>query len=480
MTILESRDLVNWKYTGHAIPSLSWDARYNWDRMDGYKWGNWAGDLVYRDGEWLCYQIDFQYGLTMTRAKDIHGPWSEPVTLLKTEHGSDPAVYFDEETKNAWLIFSAGHGSNPQKMTEQKLFKLSWDGTRILDEGKTVYTGHRAEAAKLRRFNNQWYIMLIEWRNTGGAWDRKQLCLRSLTDSPYGPYESRVVFQRENTTDRSACQGSLIQAPDGSWWFMHQLVQNGTPVFQGRPQCLQPVEWKDGWPVIGSDPDGDGIGIPVWQHRKPIASDAGSAFALATSTEFDAPALGAQWNWNHNPRNERWSLTARPGRLRITASRPVGNPEPADGFWKAPNTLSQRHLGVTSGQAETRLDLAGFKPGMFAGLCHFSDRYALCGIREDSGNRRWLVVSISGKEESIPAPAAERILLRSRWTADRAAFSWSTDGDTWHQAGTEFVLTFGNWRGDRIGLFCYNSLTDDIQACGHADFDRFRHSYSKQ
>ena len=155
MTILESRDLVNWKYTGHAIPTITWEPQYNWDKMNGYRWGCWAGDLVRHDGEWLCYQIDFQSGLYLTRAKDIAGPWSKPVCLLKRKHWTDPAVFFDDEKEEAWLVCNWGKGSppRPDQPHEIRLFKLSWDGSKLLDEGRTIFSGTAVEAAKLRRFN---------------------------------------------------------------------------------------------------------------------------------------------------------------------------------------------------------------------------------------------------------------------------------------------------------------------------------------
>ena len=76
--------------------------------------------------------------------------------------------------------------------------------------------------------------------------DRKQLVLRSTTDSIYGPYEKKIVMERGNGIERSCSQGGLMKAPDGSWWYTHQLIQNIDSPFQGRPQCLQPVTWTDG------------------------------------------------------------------------------------------------------------------------------------------------------------------------------------------------------------------------------------------
>lgn len=496
MTILETQDLVNWSYVGHAIPSLSWEPQYRFDQMNGYRWGVWAGDLIWHEErqEWLCYQIDFQSGLYLTRARDIRGPWSEAECLLKRQHWTDPAVFFDYDKKEAWLLVNWGSGSppRPDKIHELKLFQLSWDGGKILDEGKTIWKGKGVEAAKIRRFHDQWYIMMIEWQGEGDERDRKQLCLRSTTDSLYGPYESRTVMERESNEHRSACQGSLIEAPDGRWWFLHQLVQNGEPVFHGRPQCLQPVTWEDGWPIIGKDIDDDGVGEPVWTHEKPIDSDA--TFRLQTSDEFNDldRSIGPQWNWNHDPRNERWSLSAREGHLRLTASKSTkADRDKLKGpFWGAPNTLSQRQLGIGKTRVEAKLDITGLKPGTRAGITHFSGNfrrrptgsYALFGVREEANGKRVLFYTDDQSSTVIgPVPSgATDLRLRSDTDFDRARFSWSLDGETWNEIEPTYQLTFGNWRGNRPGLFCWNQRSDDLEKAGHVDVDWFRYEPSER
>ena len=129
-------------------------------------------------------------------------------------------------------------------------------------------------------------------------------------------------------------------------------MQNCPNPFQGRPQYLEPVIWEDGWPIIGKDVDGDGIGEPVRGARKPIAGH--PVGAPQTDDDFNSETLGPQWEWNHNPRDDRWSLTERPGWLRLKASVPVGKKD----FWGACNTISQRIMGTGKGRAEAKLDLA--------------------------------------------------------------------------------------------------------------------------
>ena len=55
-------------------------------------------------------------------------------------------------------------------------------------------------------------------------------------------------------------QGAWVETQEGENWFLH-FQDKGA---YGRIVHLQPMSWRsDGWPVIGEDPDGDGIGRPA-------------------------------------------------------------------------------------------------------------------------------------------------------------------------------------------------------------------------
>jgi len=484
MVILESKDMVNWKTLSHVWPTLSWNPKYNWDRMSGYGLGVWAGDLAFHDGTWYCYQIDPGYGLIVSTAKDIRGPWTDPHLMMGSDRViDDPAVYWDEEAKQAYMICNTGNKlrspDNKEPGIENRIFKMSWDGMEITEKaGALVYTGNNAEAAKIYRINNTWYFFLSEWTGKPGHndADRKQFVLRSTTNSIYGPYEKKVVFERGNGIKRSASQGALMQAPDGSWWYTHQLIQNIPAPFQGRPQCLQPVEWVDGWPMIGKDVDGDGIGEPVLSYKKPI--NGFPITAPPTDDEFNAPSLGPQWEWNHNPRDSHWSLTERPGFLRIKASLLV---EPQENykihnqmFWRACNTVSQRLMGTTTGTAVAKFDLSGMMPGQRAGFVRFGGVFHLLGIHvDDKGTRRLFFRGKYGKETPGDILAGNNLFIRTSNTGDRAQYEFSTDGKTFTRFGPEFTLRFGKWTGDRLGFFCWN----DKEESGHIDVDYFHYDY---
>ncbi len=474
MTIAESKDLVNWRLVGHMWDRLTWDPKYNWDRMGGYPFGVWAADLARHDGKWYCYFIDSTAGLYVSTAAKIAGPWSDPVCMLAKIHWTDPAVFWDEDEHRAYLVCNFGRDPSARRPANQtRMFRMSWDGLRLLDDGKPIYSGPGAEAAKIYKIGGLYYLFMAEWRQN----DRKQIVLRGK--SLYGPFERKVVLERAAGATRSACQGALVQAPDGSWWLTHQLVQHRArragelpgrttgESYEGRSQWLVPVAWRDGWPVVGADPDGNGIGNTVLHLRKPL--DGLPIAAPQTDDDFDAETLGPQWQWNHNPRDGHWSLGERRGWLRLRAGVPVGD----GGFWNAANTISQRLMGRGKGVATAKADLGGMVPGQQAGFCHHSGQYVLLGIQvADDGTRR-LVFDSNGRRAQGPVVAGDALYLRTDIDGARATCSYGFDGRAWKRLGGAFPLRFGRWRGDRLGFYCWNDKADG----GRFDVDWFRYDY---
>ena len=475
MALLESKDLVNWTLIGHVFEKLTWHPDYNWDKMKGAAFGVWAGDLAHHDGQWFCYFIDARHGLYVSSAPDIRGPWSEAHCMLERSHWTDPAAYWDEEEHQAYLVCNYGKDAEDadREGNQVRVFKMSWDGLSLEDEGRPVYYGQGAEAAKIYEFNSEYYLFLAEWINQ----DRKQLVLRG--PSLYGPFERRIVMEAGNGVERSACQGALVQAPDGSWWYSHQLVQERTKLrdggmggstrssYEGRPQHLIPVRWEDGWPVLGVDANGTGIGNTVLHHAKPA-----QGFPIAapqTDDDFDSPRLGPQWQWHHNPRDTHWSLTDRPDWLRLKAGVPVGD----GGFWNAANTISQRLMGKGKGVAAAKVDLGGVQPGQRAGFCHHSCQYVLLGVRVDADGTRHLEMDHDGARTEGPAITQDVVYFRTLIDGDEARFEYGFDGTLWTSIGEPFALVFGRWKGDRLGFYCWN----DEREAGHLDIDWFRYEY---
>jgi beta-xylosidase len=347
-------------------------------------------------------------------------------------------------------------------------------------KGRVIYRGRGSEAAKIYKINGQFYVFLVD--NDARDDDRKQVVLRGPRLD--GPLERRVILERGNQVTRSCSQGALVRVPDGSWWLTHQLRQapwqrnDGilwNESFEGRPQYLVPVTWQDGWPVVGEDVDGNGIGNTVHRARKPVPGF--PITAPQTDDDFNSTKLGLQWQWNHNPRDTHWSLAERPGWLRLKAGKPVQGGQRQGAFWNAANTLSQRHMGTGQGRATAVADLSGMKPGQRAGLCHFGGQYVLLGVKVDNAGSRRLFFNHDGQELSGPEYDGDRIHFRTDLHGNRATFSFSRNGKQWEQLGPEFELRMGHWRGNRIGFFCWNDQTEDLHRAGQFDVDWFQYTY---
>ncbi len=462
MTILESRDLVNWSLVGHVFDRVSWRDDYAPAVMGTRRGGVWAGDLAFHNGEWLCYVVDPEAGLFVSAARDIAGPWSEPRLMQRAVNWTDPSVFFDEQTRKAYLLCHTATDAATREY-ENRIFELSWDGRRLLDSGRVFYRGRMAEAAKMYKRGGYYYVFISQWVKSGRENDRKQLVLRAR--NPYGPYESRVVLERGNGCTRSCCQGALVQAPDSSWWYLHQLVQSKDS-YEGRPQFLIPVRWEEGWPVLGEDPDGNGVGNTVWAWRKPVAGM--PVGKPQGSDDFGRPELAPQWAWYCNPDDTKWSLTERRGFLRMRPVRQVVEGE----FLKTPNILSQRKMGRGTDTVTVKLSLAGLSEGTHAGLTLFAGDYQNLGVVVGPTGAA-LCTEHNGVRTFVGEYAREEILLRAVIQGGRCLFQYSPDGETFTALDGSYTLRPKGFMAQRIGVYCYNNRSDE----GFLDVDWFEYDY---
>jgi beta-xylosidase len=429
MQVLHSRDLVNWEIVGQVFSRL--DVHPKYDEMNGYAQGTWAPTLRYHDGRFYVFVCMPYDGLFMWSTTDPRGPWSETVTVKAVSGWEDPAPFWDDDG-SAWLVHSV-LGAGPLI-----LHRMSPDGGRLLDDGVEIYRGKVAEGPKLFKRKGYYYISLPE----GGVDKGGQTVLRSR--SLRGPWERREVLP-----GGSPHQGGIVDLASGESWFLG-FQSTGR---LGRVCHLLPVRWgEDDWPVFGDH------GQTVERWKKPDVGRSQSIARPAASDEFDAPTLSPQWQWNHNPVPEAWSLTARPGLLRLEA-------RPASDMSRAKNTLTQK-LWDDAGIFETRLDTSGMADGQRAGLTFISgSTFGWVGVGMRGGTRRVLWEGGEG-----PALAGGDVFLRGRYSGDVARLDYSLDGRTWVDTGVTFVLAFGHWKGARVGLFCYGRR-------GHVDVDSVHYRY---
>jgi beta-xylosidase len=98
MVVLHSKDLVNWKIIGHAVNDIrTISPEMNWDRMNLYGKGIWAGAIRYHDNRYWIYFGAPDEGYFMTTAKDPEGPWEPLHHVLKEKGWDDCCPFWDDD-----------------------------------------------------------------------------------------------------------------------------------------------------------------------------------------------------------------------------------------------------------------------------------------------------------------------------------------------------------------------------------------------
>src|SRR5690606_17378017 len=159
----------------------------------------------------------------------------------------------------------------------------------------------------------------------------------------------------------------------------------------GRIVHLQPMSWKEDWPIIGQDCNNDGIGEPVLHYKKPDVGNIYPTEAPASSDDFDAKQLGLQWQWQANPCESWYELGSRDSHVRLYAV-------PAErSLFDQPNLLLQK-LNAPNLLATTKLDGTCLSANDQVGVTIFGSSYAYLALMKDQSNS-YLLRLVYGTEE---------------------------------------------------------------------------------
>jgi beta-xylosidase len=471
LPIMKSKDLVNWEMLNYAYDRLGENDELNLQNgRNAYGRGSWASSIRYHDGVYYVSTFSATTGKTyIFHTKDIENETWETISFEPSLH--DSSLFFDDDGK-AYMLWGAGS----LRLAELKddLTGLKEGGfNEVIIENASAPAGDNimlgAEGSQLFKHDGKYYLFNITWPRGG-----MRTVVLHRADKITGPWEGRLGLQ-----DQGVAQGGMIDTPDGTWYAF--LFQDHGAV--GRIPYLVPMKWQDGWPVLGIDGK-----VPM---ELDLPASRGLIPGLVNSDEFDRSdadvALPLVWQWNHNPDDDHWSLTKRPGFLRITTGRVDGN------VLAARNMLTQRTIGPEC-TGTIALDVSGLKDGDLSGLCLLQQNYGLVGVKAD-GNAKQIVmikgVAPRGRgpgprgprnEAPSEAPVVEAVPLNQavvylravcdfRSRADKARFYYSLDGERWSAIGDELSMsyTLPHFMGYRFGLFNYAAK----EAGGHADFDYF-------
>lgn len=478
LPVLHSCDLIHWEIIGHALQRLPAP------RYDQVQHGNgvWAPSLRFHRNQYWIYYGDPDLGVFMVKSENPAGPWDAPKLVQKAKGWIDPCPLWDDDGRtylvHAWAKTRAGFNS------VLTVHRLSPDGEKVLDAGVTVFDGHEnhpiIEGPKFYR-RDGWYYLFAP---AGGVQTGWQTVLRSR--SVYGPYEDRVALKQGNTPVNGPHQGGWVELANGDSWFIH-FQERG---LYGRILHLQPLRWENGWPFIGHDQDGDGIGEPVSACTPPKTNKISAELCIPTSDEFTANQLGLQWQWQANPDPAWYDLSARPGFLRLYAVSP---PDRSANLWLLRNILAQK-FHAERFTVKVCLSFYPSAVGERAGMIIMGSDYACLSLRRRQAGvmleLAFCLKADQGGEETIvaavPLPQAEVFLQVQVQAGGRCTFAYSLDDLFYVPLAGAFLAAPGKWVGAKIGLLALAATAEPFagdapvprgtsdESTGWADFDFIR------
>lgn len=465
LPILHSKDLVNWRIINYALKKQVPEEVFSIPQNGK---GVWAPAIRYHNNEFYIYYPDPDFGIYMIKTRNPAGRWSEPVLVLGGKGYIDPCPLWDDDGKAYLIIAWAGSRAGINSLLT--VFEMNKEGTKTIDDGRHVYDGHGAdptiEGPKLYKRNGYYYI----FAPAGGVATGWQLALRSK--NIYGPYERKVVLSQGSTAINGPHQGALINTKAGEDWFLH-FQDKGA---YGRVVHLQPVIWKNDWPVMGIDKDGDGNGEPVVEYKKPVTGK--PIETPVESDEFNTDTAGLQWQWNANPKIQWSALMRGSSYLRLFAY-----PDTSRNLWTVPNLLLQKFPAPSFTATAKLMFVADSNAGdqKKAGLLVMGSDYAYVAItRNEKGY--WISQVVckdanTGRGEEVVEQQplqTSTVYVRVMVTAPMATctFSYSENGTQFKKIGSPFTAREGRWIGARIGLFCIAKAGSRLG--GYVDVDWFR------
>lgn len=470
--IMKSKDLKNWETVGYIFDKLTDSPKYDLLQGTAYGRGQWATSLKYHKGKFYALLAPNEQGAMgdtyIFSAEKAEGPWT---IVSRMRHFHDCSLFFDDDDR-VYVIYSTGEMmelkadlSDVIEGTHRQIFQREEDEKGLLEGSRVI------------KHNGKYYLLMIS-HTYGPGKHRREVCYRS--DNIHGPWEKQVILESEFGGFSYEAQGTIVDTEDGDWYGIIFQDRGGV----GRVLTVMPCRWINGWPMLG-DENGK-----VPDTVRPLKSGEPEA-TIVKADDFSQAKLGLHWQWNHNPIDQAWSLTERPGYLRLKTNRVVPN------IYLAPNTLTQRMEGPSCSGIIV-MDLSKMKDGDRAGLAAFNSDTGALTVKKTGKkltlemNELKVELTDRNKEvKNVEEKTIESIELKQQkiWLRidadfrpvktqgfmpgkDLATFYYSLDGETWTKMGSDYKMGF-DWRrffmGSKFGIFNYATK----KAGGYVDIDTF-------
>lgn len=465
LPILHSKDLVNWELIGHALKTQIPFETFNTPQHGN---GVWAPCICYHNNEFYIYYPDPDFGIYRIKATNPLGPWSEPLLVKSGKGLIDPSPLWDDDGK-VYLVHAFA-GSRARIKSIIVVAEMNSEGTEVIGNDVMVFDGHAAqktvEGPKFYKRNGYYYL----FAPAGGVPTGWQLVLRSK--NIYGPYEEKIVLAKGNTEINGPHQGAWVTTKTGEDWFIHFQDKEA----YGRVVHLQPMVWKNNWPVMGIDENGDGTGQPVLTYKKP---DVGQNYPIITppeSDEFNGNVLGKQWQWHANPHISYGFPSGNLGFYRLNC---IVREKEKEGLWNVPNLLLQK-FPAEEFTATSKLIFNARTDNEEVGFVVMGEDYQYISLKLVNDKLQVRIAKCKqartgGIETELYSEEYNSNEIYFRVKVEKNAvctFSFSTDGKIFTEIGDKFEAKPGRWIGAKVGFFALREgITNDS---GTVDIDWFR------
>lgn len=477
LPIFHSRDLIHWRQIGHVLDRAS-QLPLDEIRPSG---GLYAPTIRHSQG--VFYVINtlvdgkIKSGNFIVTATDPAGPWSEPC-WLDSLAGYDPSLFFDEDGR-AWItgnrLHEAGYYTGH---TEIFLQELDIQNMKLIGEESILWDGALkgavwAEAPHIYHIGEYYYLLIAE-----GGTDYHHAVTVARSRGITGPYEANrgnpILTHRHLGLAHPIVgtgHADLVQTQNEEWWMVLLAMRPYGGYFYnlGRETFLVPVHWEDGWPIVSP-------GTGRVEFTYPIPDLPEEAWpAEPGRDDFDASSLAHCWCFLRTPREAFWSLTERPGYLRLRL-RPERLSEQAN-----PSFVGRRQQHVHF-EVQTAFEFSPQNENEAAGLVlnQNIDFHYLFVVTRDKKPVIRLIRRALGREEMIAQQPIDPPLVHLKIEAHEQnySFHFSNRPHEWQLLARNVdgrILSTpvaGGFVGAFIGMYASSNGQSSLN---QADFDWFEY-----
>ena len=500
--IYHSKDLKHWELYTHV---LTLNSQVELRKLPSAK-GVWAPCLTYCEEEDSFYVI---YGVMnsmnaryfdvdnyLIKAKDIRGPWTEPVYLHSA--GFDASILHDDDGRKYIVSLEWETRDGYEKPGVICVAEYDTKNKCLKEYPKRVYNGGTdrgcIEAPHLTKRGEYYYLMCAE-----GGTGYNHCVTMARSKSPYGPFEKDpmnpiLTSSPNNSNERAdwdhlklryynpesvlqkSGHGSYVNLDEKTAYLVHLCARPFVPELRctlGRESAIQKMIWTDdGWLRMA-----DGTNLAKLEVEE-TGLPAFDAEILPDRDDFDETVLRKDY---YSPRifpSEFTDCTSREGFIRLRGQESLSSLNRV--------SLLCRKLPSVDIEASAGLD---FNPEIYqhsSGLVLYYDNMNYIALRKyysDTLKQPAIaIISLENgekKEYLDTRTAVDNRLLRFELIVSgrESYFKWGYEGEDTRPIGPVFATDklsdeyckYGEFTGTMVGIFAVDSMFHKKEA----DFDYF-------